>query len=931
MPKFRWNNATFRRNISILAIIALLGLVTLTSALYYGDFFQNNRLTYNSKAATIVSGQCNVNPTDKCSGGLFSREVCQFIKDGSGNTAWTPFTLSGSPNIRPDSYGNSGGEASIIKLDSTNGQPFTGGVYYTFNTVPGKTYCASWRWGPNTHDPAKPDPFGKTIGLDPTGNTNPQSNTIMWGNTEWRTARHLDYDLKADPNDVNVDNKIVATGNKMTIFLKADYNAKESSHLQIDMVNVYDEGTTAVPPTPTPTYNPIGQVNCPTTSTNTYAAGTITSAEAASDRAPADFHPDKNWSLRGYEMLPDQNILRNLVNNNDPNPDVLAPQLTTMTDNRTPAIFHGYRVFDWVWANAPNWGNRGAPLVNWEITAAGFYGNPGDKVYVPRSGREVAPGYEAYVSYAGVNPVSKLGTLTMIYLSEDSVKNGYTIQYDNLCIDPELLKLYQQLSPPNATNRTQLPRLKKGDQVGTFKTHEVVVAIRDRGQYMDPRSIAWWQGVTTLPEVPSPPPQCPVPSNTAGLQGVRNGNNINLAWNPNSTATKYTLWVDVKNKIDGTPDPWNGTCTSAAGDFCVDLAGTNNTTYSFAANPNQAYEWSLIAFNSCGQLTPVQTGGYIAAVVNPPTATPTSSLPPGCLPVDAPAGRDLVWSCIVGLASTADLTWQPIANATSYIVQVDNLSDPWDGSCTSPAGDVCADIADTKYSFDLKPGHTYAWSVQPRSDCTLGAKTAGATFRCSAPTPINSPTLIPTGNAPTAVPTSMNPPTNTPTPTPTPTATPTPAPRYADCNACGYCSTQTKQPGNYKECMKCLYPNMTEQETLAVDPVKNQPVPPATGKYYSQLGCIDVGAGGFKDPSAAGSVVNIILNRLLFPITGVLALLALIYGAFLLITGQDNPEQIARGKSWIYGGIIGVIFTFSAILIIRLIASDVLKIPGFDF
>ncbi len=162
--------------------------------------------------------------------------------------------------------------------------------------------------------------------------------------------------------------------------------------------------------------------------------------------------------------------------------------------------------------------------------------------------------------------------------------------------------------------------------------------------------------------------------------------------------------------------------------------------------------------------------------------------------------------------------------------------------------------------------------------------------------------------------------------------TPTPALRFADCNKCGYCANQTKQPADLDKCMACLYPDYVTNPngTLSVDPLTNQPVQPRIGAYYSQLGCVDVGIAGFRDASAAGGVTNTILTRLLFPITGVLSFLALVYGAFLVITAQGNVEQIQRGKKWIYGAIIGVAFTFMSILLIRIIGGDILKIPGFD-
>ncbi|CAN5196028.1 hypothetical protein BH09PAT2_BH09PAT2_05060 [soil metagenome] len=162
--------------------------------------------------------------------------------------------------------------------------------------------------------------------------------------------------------------------------------------------------------------------------------------------------------------------------------------------------------------------------------------------------------------------------------------------------------------------------------------------------------------------------------------------------------------------------------------------------------------------------------------------------------------------------------------------------------------------------------------------------------------------------------------------------TPTSAPRFAECNKCGYCKGRTKQPGNVTQCMECLYPDFVNNPdgTLAVDPTENQPVKPRIGAYFSQLGCVDVGLAGFTDPSASGGLVSVILSRLIFPITGMLSLIALIYGSFLVITAQNDADQLSRGRKWIYGAIIGVVFTFSVVLLVRIIGGDLLKIPGLD-
>ncbi len=155
------------------------------------------------------------------------------------------------------------------------------------------------------------------------------------------------------------------------------------------------------------------------------------------------------------------------------------------------------------------------------------------------------------------------------------------------------------------------------------------------------------------------------------------------------------------------------------------------------------------------------------------------------------------------------------------------------------------------------------------------------------------------------------------------------APRLTDCNACGYCRPDVK-PDNLDACMACIYPNMTPDESLMIDKDTNRPRAPAAGKYYTQIGCIGSGATNFRQAAAQGEVLNYLMFRFLIPTSGVIALLALIYGAFLLVTSRDNPEQIQRGKSWVYGAIIGAIFVFAAVLMIQTIAINILKIPGFS-
>jgi len=168
--------------------------------------------------------------------------------------------------------------------------------------------------------------------------------------------------------------------------------------------------------------------------------------------------------------------------------------------------------------------------------------------------------------------------------------------------------------------------------------------------------------------------------------------------------------------------------------------------------------------------------------------------------------------------------------------------------------------------------------------------------------------------------------------------------RYAECDACGYCIDR-EAPESWESCRDCLYPGVigaaTNNKTLEVitnpndprlDPAKkalNQPIPPAKGKYYTQLGCVDTSFSSFSDPGAVGGVLNFILTKLIFPATGVLAFGTLIYGSFILITAQGAEMQIARGKRYVTGSIVGLIFTFSVVLMVNIIGGDILRIPGF--
>jgi len=109
---------------------------------------------------------------------------------------------------------------------------------------------------------------------------------------------------------------------------------------------------------------------------------------------------------------------------------------------------------------------------------------PGEILELPTSGYEVAPGMGARVLLATEE------SITLKYTAEDNVVWGYTIHMAGICVAPALLSLYQA---NDAAGRSELPGLAPEQAFARARGHEIQVAIRDTGAYMDPRSSKdWW-------------------------------------------------------------------------------------------------------------------------------------------------------------------------------------------------------------------------------------------------------------------------------------------------------------------------------------------------------------------------------------------------------------------------------------------------------
>ncbi len=63
---------------------------------------------------------------------------------------------------------------------------------------------------------------------------------------------------------------------------------------------------------------------------------------------------------------------------------------------------------------------------------------------------------------------------------------------------------------------------------------------------------------------------------------------------------------------------------------------------------------------------------------------------------------------------------------------------------------------------------------------------------------------------------------------------------------------------------------------------------------------------------------------------GGVALLSIIYGAFLVLTSSGDPVKLQNGKSYIVYALIGLALAVLGFAFYRIIGANVIKIPGFS-
>jgi len=201
---------------------------------------------------------------------------------------------------------------------------------------------------------------------------------------------------------------------------------------------------------------------------------------------PAATNPDLNLAIRGYLPITAPLVLLDVGGDTDPH----APQLAALFDPpRLPTFRAAHQVYDWDWTCGAD-GCRGQPLAVPDVTLVAVATTPGEALFIPSRVPEIhAGGFRALVLYAEATRI------TLAYTRQDTPAVGYLVHLEGIAVDSALVTLY---AAQNASGRTHLPALHNNERLGVAAAETILVAIRDTGSFMDPRSRKdWWVGYLT--------------------------------------------------------------------------------------------------------------------------------------------------------------------------------------------------------------------------------------------------------------------------------------------------------------------------------------------------------------------------------------------------------------------------------------------------
>lgn len=427
---------------------------------------------------------------------------------------------------------------------------------------------------------------------------------------------------------------------------------------------------------------PVQQVSCPSTSSNNYSSGAVYQYDLDNPVRPASNHADKNLALRSYAAVSEAAVLVSYGKGDSKQP----PQFATLFNpDRMPTLSGTYRANHWNWASPPNPGSRSNPITSPPVTVLGLETTPGEVLEAPTHGRDLG---SPWGKGGSVVIFADEDSITLKFTREDSAAVGYTVHIDNICVDPNLLALYNSLDnadrnstgtgsgnkPRDSSTDYSLPGLRPGQPFGTARDSEIRVAIVDTGAFQDPRSRDdWWQ------IRPAPPP-LGVPSPASPANGATSVENpITLAWNPVNGATSYRVRLDD---------------SSSFGSPTLDTTVSGTSTVAPNLTAGKKYYWQVYAIDGSGNKSAWSAKWSLTVAVPPPPPGPTLFSPDDG--ADTPQ-RPL-------------FEWEAIAGATRYQLQVAAKA-TFSGVVINKNKLTTTTFEATK---DLSRGKTYYWRVRAR-------------------------------------------------------------------------------------------------------------------------------------------------------------------------------------------------------------------------
>jgi hypothetical protein len=170
---------------------------------------------------------------------------------------WTHFVLQG--DLTFDQHTDTYFGAPSLRMWSDGGT-FKAGIYtHVDNVQPGVAYKASLSWGA----PSPPETFGRQLGIDPTGGTDPTAGTVVWGPMYWGPGAIVNHPLG---QGANIDVSAVAQADTITLFIMVDHNSSTGTNfIFIDAISlIVDPVQPAATPSPIPaTATPVPPTQTP--------------------------------------------------------------------------------------------------------------------------------------------------------------------------------------------------------------------------------------------------------------------------------------------------------------------------------------------------------------------------------------------------------------------------------------------------------------------------------------------------------------------------------------------------------------------------------------------------------------------------------------------------------------------------------------------